>query len=1295
MREGSVISGRFRLIARAGAGGMGEVFRADDLEAQRLVAIKILARDADAARFEREAKVLAALDHPAIVRYIAHGETADRERWIAMEWLEGRDLAARVEGEGLSLFAALTVVEQVVSALAAAHAQGIVHRDIKPNNIFLVGDRCDDVRLLDFGIARAHAATHALTKTGVLLGTPSFMAPEQIRAHDAVDHRADLYAIGCVLFQCVTGRAPFEADNIMALLAKVVLEEAPSARQLRAEVSPTIDALIASLLDKEPARRPASAQALLEACRRARAEGDLPSPSRAGLALDAADKRTSALSTGEQRVLCVVLATDPEDAADRALSSEEALTIAASPAAPIEAAIRAIHAPASSAQARVERIGERNILCAIGGASTERAARAALIALTLRDALPTHSVVIATGRGALDTLGTLGAVIDRASTLARATPGGRIAIDATTAALVDERFVVRDGALVEQRAIDGDEQPSLLLGKRIAFVGRERELALLRSTLDEAIDDQVARAVIVVGPPGSGKSRVRRELLRLARQRPDAPHVWQSRSDPLEQDAPLSTLRSLVRAQIQAAMRARGDGAGDAAIAAAIQSMGVVARREVAFVAELAGLGLEAAFDPSLAAARSEPATMALLLREAFESLIRAATSDGRTLLVLIEDAQWADDASLRWMDQALGSCAERAVFVCAFARPPLLDRAPRLWSERGATELRLTPLARRACERLVLDALGAEATETQIARLIDRAGGNPFVLEELIRAEREGLDVVPESVLALAQARLDALGLEERRTLRAAAVFGEAFWLGGVLALLGESAVESAVSARLEALCQRELLKRSTAPRFAGEREFRFQHGLLRDAAYTMLTDADRALGHRLAAEWLVRVDERESLRLAEHFERGGSPERAIDYVAAEIDRALSALDLSGAAALLARATQLATAIDPIRVETRARLARVRAELSHANKDLRGAYSEAMTVIELTDPRSLDWAKAATQLAVLASRFAEHATIERLEAAVLAQRDAHPLVDRVRALLARHRYIADEVTVGDALVASLSHDDARLEAQDAGAAALVHGALVHRNRGREQRWRRLQHAREALRCARVACDLVLEAYALGTLATVQADAGHWDDCERTVRDELLARPERVALPGMMAATTVVAARVAAARGRYDEAATEMQRALEFFAFTQDQRRVVYTSALLAEVLWRSADSADAEALFAQGALDFDAVPMMRPWFDLQKARWLIERGDAAGGLALARRALDDEMASVFVQVELGAQAAIARALDALREVELATEARAALRQRAQRALEELPDEADRAKSRAGLAEFRALDDLQ
>ena len=268
---GRTIAGRYRVEAVLGHGGMGDVFVARQTPLMRKVALKLIraeyAKDPRlAARFEREARALAHLSDPHVVTLLDFGVTDEGELFMAMELLEGETLRTRLHRLGaLETRAALGITQQVCRGLAAAHRAGVVHRDLKPENIMLTrvasGEGSTDfVKVLDLGVARVPtgAAHQTLTEQGKLVGTPGYMAPEMLLYGNLEEPRSDLYALGVMLFEMLTGEAPFSAATPIALVMKHA-HEAP--RHLDA-VWPEVDQLVQQLLRKEPGERPPDALAV-------------------------------------------------------------------------------------------------------------------------------------------------------------------------------------------------------------------------------------------------------------------------------------------------------------------------------------------------------------------------------------------------------------------------------------------------------------------------------------------------------------------------------------------------------------------------------------------------------------------------------------------------------------------------------------------------------------------------------------------------------------------------------------------------------------------------------------------------------------------------------------------------------------------------------------------------------------------------------------------------------------------------------------------------------------------------
>ena len=263
--EGTQV-GAYRLVEQIGQGGMGQVWLAEHTLLRRRAAIKVLRPSVSESeemvtRFFNEARATTAISDPGIVQIFDFGHHTDGSAYIVMELLDGETLDKRLDRVGqLSVDDALRFMRQVASSLGAAHDCQIVHRDLKPENIFLVRDHevpgGERAKILDFGIAKLNQDPFALkTQTAALIGTPMFMSPEQCRGAGHVDQRSDIYSLGCVLFNLLTGRPPFDAAGMGEIIAKHLCEPPPRLSRFLPGASPELEALIARCMAKEPADR--------------------------------------------------------------------------------------------------------------------------------------------------------------------------------------------------------------------------------------------------------------------------------------------------------------------------------------------------------------------------------------------------------------------------------------------------------------------------------------------------------------------------------------------------------------------------------------------------------------------------------------------------------------------------------------------------------------------------------------------------------------------------------------------------------------------------------------------------------------------------------------------------------------------------------------------------------------------------------------------------------------------------------------------------------------------------------
>ncbi len=280
IKPGAVLNGRYEILAEIGEGGFATVYKGRDLQLNRELAIKVVKTSGlgeSMARFQREAKLLGSLSHRNIVSVYSFDLLDDQTPFIAMEYLQGKSLLQLIGEKGALEFVQLkSIMLQVCAALAYAHKAGAIHRDLSPANIFLVGDDADPVvKILDFGLSRIFGETAgaALTTTGMLVGNPPYMSPEQARG-TSLDHSSDIYSIGCVFYECFTGKCAFASDSLISVLALQQTEypKFPENHWKNLEEQELLKSILLRCLQKEPSKRFQSCDAIIHAL----TEGNMP-----------------------------------------------------------------------------------------------------------------------------------------------------------------------------------------------------------------------------------------------------------------------------------------------------------------------------------------------------------------------------------------------------------------------------------------------------------------------------------------------------------------------------------------------------------------------------------------------------------------------------------------------------------------------------------------------------------------------------------------------------------------------------------------------------------------------------------------------------------------------------------------------------------------------------------------------------------------------------------------------------------------------------------------------------------
>ena len=1180
---GEVVADRFVIEGVAGRGGMGVVYRARDLRGDAPVALKLLALggEENVARFRREARLLAALQHPCIVRHVDEGLTARGDFYLAMEWLDGHPLStysasedqvgsdarpgASPGGPRVGIADAVALVRRVSEALAVAHSSGVIHRDVKPANVFLRGGRLEHVVLLDFGLARPTTGGSLLTRTGAVIGTPAYMSPEQAAGQVDVDARADVFSLGCILYELVTGVSPFRADTFVATLARVLLEDPPLLRALAPTADEALESLVARMLSKTPADRPGDAAEVAEAL------GALP---------EGAEGRTPAasptLGEAERRVVSVALVRGAMHGTAKALSARFL--------------------------ARIVDLAPDLLLATFsGGSAADQAERAVSFASSIAATPHSPRVAVTTGMtdlrvagagGARQAVASIGDAVARA--VARLNEGGD---------LLDIQVDEVTERLMSSRHAPGRHPPRL--------VGRARELALLTAMYEECVAEPIARVALVLAPAGMGKSHLLAELeTRLARS-DSPPTVLHAPSAAITEGSSFAALAVAIR--------------GAAAISSedhqtrAVEKLATYARaiapaedagRLAQFLGEVAGAPFPADDGAALLAARHDRGLRGDQMRRAVEDWLGFACKDGPVLLVL-EDLHWGDAPTVQAIDAALRRLARRPFMVVALARPEVRRAFPGLWSERAVTEVALGPLAPSAAAALVRARLGSEAEGELVDALLASADGHPFLLDELARAAGEGRTewARHETAIAVAHGTLDRVEPDGRRVLRAASVFGGAFGGEGVAELLGGA---EGVRSWLDELERRELLRRASDERAVNA--YVFRHDLLREAAYATLTEEDRRLAHELAGRHLEATGHDDAIALARHFERGNVLERAVHWYRRSAELALEGNDVEA----VVERTRVAIEAGATGEEL-GRVHLLRAEAHMWRGDNQAAKEHARWAMGLLQPGSREWFRAASEAAAAAGKLRRQELLLPIVDDLLAV-DPTLELDAARIAWARTALQLSNFALFERADALLE----RIEAAGGAAAATplaagyIHSAIAYRGEevARVRHGERAVLAFEAAGHARNAC---LESLTVGHGLLELGAFGRWLPRLTIAK----ATAERLGLRQPAALATMQLAGVHLGIGELEKAARFGEEARATFLGLHNPFLAAVSASYLGNIAFASGDLQAAEAHLRGALAACVEVFWQRAYVEATLARALAVVGRTGEALATARAAQD------------------------------------------------------------------------
>ncbi len=899
---------------------MGVVYRAYDERLDRWVALKLLRSGKGAGpqqreRFRREARASARLNHPNVVQIFDIIE-ADEHDAIVMELVPGETLAHRLRTGPLAAPQALTLAREIADALAAAHEQGIVHRDLKTENVVIAP--AGRAKILDFGIAKRlqpSSAEESLTAVGVVMGTCRAMAPEQAQGRE-VDARSDLFSFGTLLYEAVTAISPFQAADEGATLRRICCDRQIPARQRNEAVPESLSRLIDWLLEKDPASRPQSARDVAEALE-AIASGAFSIPSRAR-------QEAATLATGIQRRkartaerrLVTVVRCGLTDAAGRPLDPEElfeqlpelqglAAEVVAGfgghcdamlghdllawfgyPQAHEDDARRAVHAALELA----ERIGRSGTTAAKIGIHTGpmivsrgtegsgddlRVGEIPGIAAALRQAATTGSVLLSD------------ATHELVATFFECRRLDPVAAPGDDARPVGVHHVVADRRLHSRLDSTGEQGLT-------PFVGRAHDVELLRERWRLTREGH-GQAVLVCGEAGMGKSR----LLHQLRLELDAevPSWLACHCSPYHGNSALFPMVELLERWI---------GTGSAAerlgrLEELLGQHGLSVPENAPLFAALLSLPAEERYPPLYLSPegqrkRTLEALLALLIEQA----------ERQPALLVVEDLHWIDPSTLELLGMLIAQAPAAPLLLVLTFRPEF--QPP--WGQRPLTQLTLTPLSRGQVEMMVDRLAGGKSLPAAVRdQVIERTDGLPLFVEEMTKMVLEaGLAArspgIPTTLDGWLMTRLDRLETAREVAQWAAALGRELSYelLSAVIPL-----AEDALLRELNRLVEAEILYRRGAPPRV---RYRFKHALLRDAAYSSLVRSSRQRFHRRIAEVMEEqfpaIAESQPELLAHHLTEAGLHEPAITFWQRAGERAMRSSANQEAVGHLTRALEV-----------------------------------------------------------------------------------------------------------------------------------------------------------------------------------------------------------------------------------------------------------------------------------------------------------------------------------------------------------------------------------------------------
>jgi serine/threonine protein kinase/tetratricopeptide (TPR) repeat protein len=927
---GSVIKGRYKLLEKLGSGGMGVVYKAKDLRLQRTVALKFLPSQLTAdsehkQRFIQEAHAASILDHTNICTIYEIDETEEGQMYIAMTYYEGETLKMSIRRGPMSLLDAIDIVSQVVHGLSKAHSKGIVHRDIKPANVMVTPDGV--AKILDFGLAKL-AGKGKVTDTQGVIGTASYMSPEQAEGK-IVDHRTDLWSLGVVFYEILTGRVPFTGENIQAILYAIVHTSPIPVFELVRDIPEEAERILDKCMQKSPEKRYQTAGRLLSdlnSLRHSLSEEKklLIEEEKPRLRKEMERRLATILSAELSGYYELQEATGPEGAAltlnrwyakaKSTLNKYDARVDILS-----EGAFRAYFGVPTAVEDAPKRAA--NAAIELRNSLYELNKRESLIPpLNIHIGIETGTVIVGS-IGEDHGLSVVGEAVNSASQLMHQTEKGQIYVGSETYRNIKNIFGfqilksstlpgVKKSSPVYQLLSVKEQVYRIRLGsERMIFsemVGREKEMNVLKLHVLKVINGE-GSIINVIGEAGIGKSRLISELILMEEIQKvkflmgralsigenlsfhpitDFLKNW---AEIKEEDISITTTKKLERA-IQ---KVNPDGMPEA----------------FPFIGTMMGVELTGSYAERIKGIEGN-VLESLILKNLRELIIQIAAAE--PVVLVMEDLHWADLTSIEFLESLLRLAESHSILFINVFRPNYRKTSERLRRrirekyEGLYHEIYLSPLDKTQSVTLLSNLLNVRDVPSGFRQIFTkRAEGNPLFIEEGVRSliddgailvRRSGFKAlksletvtIPDTIHELLMTRIDRFDEETRSLLKVASVIGRSFFYK-ILAKVASDIKD--LDGLLEQMKEVQILKEQHR---MGEVEYRFQHALVQEVAYNSILLTKRKHLHAKVAQAIESVFSRKLHEfygmLAYHYSVGEDLEKAEDYLVKAGEKALRA---------------------------------------------------------------------------------------------------------------------------------------------------------------------------------------------------------------------------------------------------------------------------------------------------------------------------------------------------------------------------------------------------------------------